>query len=130
MVISSQNNSWDNVMYQYKCVVIRWLDGDTCNLDVDLGFDIHLKQRVRVFGINAPEIHTKNKAEKKRGLDALAFAESLCPVNSTIEVKSHKSNDEEKFGRWLADIKLQNGSDFASAMIEGGHATAYFGGKR
>ena len=60
-------------MYQYKAVLVRVIDGDTIDVDIDLGFDVWLKkQRVRLAGIDAPESRTRNKAEKVLGLAAKA----------------------------------------------------------
>jgi micrococcal nuclease len=61
-------------MYEYKITIDRWVDGDTVDVDIDLGFDIILKkQRVRLHGINAPESRTKDLEEKEKGLAAKEF---------------------------------------------------------
>ena len=66
-------------MYQYKAVLVRVIDGDTIDVDIDLGFDVWLKkQRVRLAGIDAPESRTRNKAEKVLGLAAKARLTELC----------------------------------------------------
>ena len=61
-----------NKLYHYSAEVTRVVDGDTVDAFVDLGFDMHSKQRVRLFGINTPECRTRDKEEKKRGLAAKA----------------------------------------------------------
>ena len=56
-------------MYEYRCKVIKVIDGDTVDVDIDLGFDIMLRdERVRIMGIATPESRTRDKVEKKFGL--------------------------------------------------------------
>ena len=57
-------------MYRYNAKLIRVVDGDTIDAHIDLGFDVHVKKRIRLAGINAPESRTRNKIEKKLGLAA------------------------------------------------------------
>ena len=117
--------------YIYQCEIFRWLDGDTVDLMVDLGFGISMKERVRIYGINAHEIHSADSEEKSRGMVAKGVAMKLAPENSKVLVHTHKASQvEEKFGRWLADITLPDGADFAKAMIAAGQAVPYFGGAR
>ena len=118
-------------LYNYVCQVLDWLDGDTLKVKIDLGFDIEANKHVRVFGINAREIHSKDIEERKAGVKARTFAQMLAPVSSYILVKTHQGNrEQEKFGRWLADITLRDGRNFSDVMIEERHAVPYFGGKR
>jgi micrococcal nuclease len=66
-------------MYHYKAKLVRVIDGDTIDVDIDLGFDVWLKrQRIRLAGIDAPESRTRNKAEKVLGLAAKARLTELC----------------------------------------------------
>ena len=53
-----------NNMYRYKAKVLDVYDADTCTLLIDVGFNIHLKEKVRLLGIDTPEIKTRNKREK------------------------------------------------------------------
>lgn len=117
-------------MYEYTCIILRWIDGDSVEVSTDLGFRISVQHVVRVYGLNTPETHTRDTEEKMRGLAAKAFAESLAPVNSKVTIQSHKADDTEKFGRWLADIYLPDDSNFSKRMIEAGHGVEYFGGPR
>jgi len=118
-------------MYEYKAEVVKWIDGDTVELVIDLGFKLVIHTKARVYGINAPEVHSKDPEEKAAGLKALDFARQLAPTGSTIIARTHKATrEEEKFGRWLADITLADGRPFAQTMIENHHAQPYFGGKR
>jgi micrococcal nuclease len=112
--------------YTYRAVIREWLDGDTVEVDVDLGFGIHKIDRVRLYGINCPE---KTGTTKPAGLAAKAFAANLAPPGSEVAIKSYKSG-VEKFGRWLATIVLDCGTDLAAEMIRTGHGVEYHGERR
>ena len=68
-------------MYEYKVKITRVLDGDTCDCDVDLGFGIFTKDRIRFMGIDTPESRTRNKKEKALGLAAKAYLKELLREN-------------------------------------------------
>ena len=70
-------------MYEYKCRIDRVIDGDTVDVDIDLGFGVWLlKERVRMYGIDTPESRTRDLEEKKYGLAAKAFVLAFLPVDS------------------------------------------------
>ena len=120
-----------NPTYEYDCVVVQIVDGDTLDVSADLGFSISLAERARVYGLNCREIHSTDIEEKRLGLADKAFAEGLLPSGTHAKMRSHKIDDpREKFGRWLCEIELPNGKDFAAEMIAAGHGIAYFGGRR
>ena len=85
---------------------------------------------MRVYGINAHETRSLDAEEKRKGLEAKEYAKMLAPNGSSVQVVTHKIGEEEKFGRWLADITLPGDRDFAKLMIAAGHAVPYFGGHR
>ena len=71
-------------MNEYHCVITKIIDGDTIDVDIDLGFDCWLhKQRIRLYGIDTPESRTRDLEEKKYGLAAKAFVEKFIPLGST-----------------------------------------------
>jgi|TARA_R110001592_G_scaffold116235_1_gene317464 micrococcal nuclease len=117
-------------MYEYKAKVTRVVDGDTVDLLIDVGFNIHIKERARLYGIDAPESRTRDLEEKKRGLASKArLIEILESFGDTIVVKT--SIDKGKYGRLLAELLSQDGDQNANQMlISEGHATEYFGGKK
>lgn len=118
-------------MYQYRCTVRSWVDGDTLDVDVDLGFYVTLRQRVRVDGINCPESRTRDKTERAAGMAAKGVAAGLIPLGSVVTIQTAKAaRPSEKFGRWLATITLAGGQDFAAKMLELGHAKPYHGEAR
>ena len=114
-------------MYQYKAKVVKVIDGDTIDVDIDLGFSVILaKQRIRFYGIDTPESRTRNKEEKVRGLLSKEFVISKSPVGSYIKLVSHGKG---KFGRILGELyELDN--DLVSInqqMCDEAYAVPYFG---
>ena len=76
-------------MYEYKCKILRVVDGDTVDVDIDLGFGVWLKnERVRMMGIDTPESRTRDKEEKRFGLAAESFVKSHMPVGSIQVLKT------------------------------------------
>ena len=114
-------------MFEYNATVIRVVDGDTIDAMVDLGFSTFKKVRIRMHGINAPESRTRDLEEKKRGLAAKArLTELLKNANNKFILVSHGVG---KFGRCLGDIRI-NDASVNLQLINEGHGTEYFGGKR
>lgn len=110
-------------MYEYRCVIVRVIDGDTVDVDIDLGFGVWLKdERVRIVGIDTPETRTKDLEEKRFGLAASARAAELLPVGSKQTLKS--KDFKGKFGRILGDFALNN-TTFSQTMLNEGHAEVY-----
>jgi micrococcal nuclease len=116
-------------MYQYKCKIIKVLDGDTVDIDLDLGFKIILaNQRVRLAGVDTPESRTTIAEEKVRGiLSKKKLAEKL-PIGSwqIIETQKPDSNDD-KFGRILGVIILEDGTRVNDWLIQNNYAVPYKG---
>ena len=114
-------------MFEYNATVIRVVDGDTIDAMVDLGFSTFKKIRIRMHGINAPESRTRDLEEKKRGLAAKAsLTELLEDADNKFILVSHGVG---KFGRCLGDIRI-NDASVNLQLINEGHGTEYFGGKR
>ena len=121
-------------MYEYKCKILRVVDGDTVDIDIDLGFGIWMhKERVRMMGIDTPESRTRDKVEKAFGLASKARLKELLPVGSIQVLKTEidKSGEDKKgkFGRILGDF-LVDDRRATDILIEEGHAVAYFGGSK
>ena len=111
-------------MYEYRCTLRRVIDGDTIDVDIDLGFKVWLqKERVRLYGINTPESRTRNLAEKKLGLASKARLKELLP--KTFIVRTEKDG-KGKFGRILG-IPLVDNVNICDKLIEEGYARSYFG---
>ena len=75
-------------MYEYKCKILRVVDGDTVDIDIDLGFGIWVhKERVRMMGIDTPESRTRDLVEKAFGLASKKRLKELLPIGSTQILK-------------------------------------------
>ena len=113
-------------MYEYKCKVTRVVDGDTVDIDIDLGFGVWLhKERVRIYGIDTPESRTRDKEEKVFGLLAKDFVKQFVKGSSVI-LRTQKYDAKGKFGRILGDIIVDNKS-LSDTMIQEHHAVIYHG---
>ena len=127
-------------MYEYRIKSVdRIVDGDTIDVTLDLGFDIHHKTRVRLYGINTPEKRTRDLEEKKRGYAASErLTELLRSESTTDESRSDiilKTKEKGKYGRYLGVIYRKRKDDeirfnINQQLVIEGHAVEYFGGKR
>jgi len=117
-------------MHEYRCKVVKIIDGDTVDVDIDLGFGVWMrKQRIRMYGIDTPESRTRDLEEKKYGLAAKEFLTGMLDDPKGIILKTHKDG-KGKFGRILGE--MWRISDFADQsindyMIDKHHAVAYYG---
>ena len=116
-------------MYQYKCKINKVLDGDTVDIDLDLGFNIVLaNQRVRMAGVDTPESRTSNKEEKPRGLLSKKKLAEKMPVGSWQIIETQRSdNNDDKFGRILGVFILEDGTKVNDWLIKNNYAVAYKG---
>lgn len=114
--------------YEYKASVVKWVDGDTCDILVDLGFGVSIQQRVRLYGINTPETNSGNDDERSAGVEAKLYARSIAPATMVVKVKTVK--DKDKYGRFLAVMTNADGLNIAEKLIEQGYGKPYFGGAR
>ena len=138
----------DDLLYFYRGVVDRVIDGDSLGLVIDLGFkQVHAKvkngrvigENLRVKGINAPELSEGRKEWEENpglptppGLSARNFVSSLLQEGETVLVRTHKAG---KYGRFLADVYLVDSEgtvtvSLATVLLDEGHAVEYDGGKR
>lgn len=114
--------------YDYRATVLRWIDGDTLDVKIDLGFEVSVIQRVRLYGVNTPEMNSASPSDRTLARSALAMAESMAPSGSLVQLQSRKSQD--KYGRYLATVVNDDGDDIAMTLIGSGRGIEYFGGKR
>jgi endonuclease YncB( thermonuclease family) len=91
-----------NRIHVYQAKIVEVVDGDTFDLMIDLGFNNFTKQRMRLYGIDAPEMRTQAGKDLKRGLNNLYFADRTVIVQSVEAPKSKQFRD--KYGRFLAII--------------------------
>ena len=122
-------------MYEYRCDVLKVIDGDTVDVDIDLGFGVVLKdERVRIIGIDTPESRTSDKVEDIFGEAAKARVKELMS-NDDIILKTQVSKSGEdmkgKFGRILGDFVIEEFEGqpklLTEILLEEGHAVRYHG---
>mgnify|MGYP001309972326 FL=1 len=112
-------------MHTYQCKIVRVVDGDTVDVDIDLGFGIWLRnQRIRMYGIDTPESRTRDLEEKKYGKAATAYLINWTNAGGLV-LKTHKDG-KGKYGRilgelWYADVNINQ------KMVEEHHAVEYYG---
>lgn len=120
-------------MYTYKATVIRVVDGDTVDIDLDLGFGIWLRnERVRIMGIDTPESRTTDEVEKVFGLAAKNRLKELLGEIAILKTQVAKDGTDMKgkFGRILGDFVAPDGRMVSEILIEEGHCVPYFGGSK
>jgi|TARA_R110001592_G_scaffold284553_1_gene552871 micrococcal nuclease len=118
-------------MYEYKAKLVKVVDGDTVDVDIDLGFGMWmLDERVRIMGIDTPESRTRDLVEKQFGLAAKARLKELLGKTCTLKTQVGKGGEDMKgkFGRILGDF-LVEGHDIPAGevLIQEGHAVPYEG---
>ena len=93
-------------MYKYKAKIIRWIDGDTVLVDIDLGFFCTRQERLRLARISAHELNSETLYKRRRARSARHHAERMCPVGSAVVVETSKSN-RDRYARYIAEINFQ-----------------------
>ena len=123
-------------MYNYNAKCIRVVDGDTIDAEIDLGFDIKIKKRIRLAGIDAPESRTRNLAEKKMGLASKEKLKEM--LEGSANDFELESTEVGKYGRVLGKLHISKlaGRDVITKvcindeLVKLGYAVEYDGGKR
>jgi micrococcal nuclease len=115
-------------MYEYRATVLQVIDGDTVDLDIDLGLRTHVKERIRLDGINTMETNSKVAEEREAAKAATEFLRSLL-IDPKVTLKT-KKDSKEKFGRYLGVVTNSAGVNVNEALVAAGHAKAYSGGAR
>ena len=118
---------------EYDVVLLKCVDGDTVDVDIDLGFGIWLRdERVRIMGIDTPESRTSDKVEKVFGTAAKNRLKELLENGGKLITTEDKSGEDMKgkFGRILGDFRAPDGKLVTDIMIEEGHCVPYFGGSK
>jgi len=122
---------------EYDVTVIKVVDGDTVDVDIDLGFGVTLKdERVRIMGIDTPESRTRDKVEDLFGEAAKARLKELMSEGGKLITTENKNGEDMKgkFGRILGDFYVERYEGekerVTDILIEEGHAVAYFGGSK
>ena len=112
-------------MYDYRCKIVRVIDGDSILVDIDLGFDTwRCGESIRLFGVDCPECRSRNPKEKAAGLAAKDFVKGLLHDGGTYTLTT---KEKGKFGRYLGVIKLENGTSINGELVKENLAVAYHG---
>ena len=122
-------------MYEYKATIVKIVDGDTVDVDIDLGFGVVLKdERVRIMGIDTPESRTRDLTEKAFGLASKKRLTELLGNSGVLKTQINKNGEDMKgkFGRILGDFSVYHAPTDSwrmatTIMIEEGHAVKYEG---
>jgi micrococcal nuclease len=118
-----------NLMYEYRVKqVLKIVDGDTIDVDIDLGFDISFTSRVRLAGIDTPESRTTDKKEKTLGLEVKQRLKDVLSKSSSVVIRTEKPDSTEKYGRILGWIFIDGAEkSINEALIADGYAWGYMG---
>jgi micrococcal nuclease len=121
-------------MYEYRVKILKVVDGDTVDVDIDLGFGVWLRgERVRLYGIDTPESRTRDKEEKIYGLAAKQFLKNK--LRGDVTLRTYKDG-KGKFGRilgefWIKDAEghpvFESVTNINQLMVEEYHAAPYHG---
>lgn len=117
-------------MYEYRAKINRVVDGDTVDVDIDLGFGIVLtNERVRIMGIDTPESRTSDPVEKVFGIASKNRLKELLGSEAILKTEVSKDGEDMKgkFGRILGDFLTMDGRKITDIMIEEGHCVRYHG---
>lgn len=116
-------------MYEYRVKqVLRVVDGDTIDVDIDLGFDISFTSRVRLAGIDTPESRTTDKKEKALGLEVKQRLKEILSKSSSLVIRTEKPDSTEKYGRILGWLFIDGAEkSINEGLIADGYAWGYMG---
>jgi micrococcal nuclease len=119
-------------MYEYRVKkVLKIVDGDTIDVDIDLGFSISFTQRVRLAGIDTPESRTRDLKEKALGLESKEYLKDLLEGAEDIIIQTEKPDSTEKYGRILGWLFINDDEvSLNEKMISDGYAWEYDGGTK
>lgn len=94
-------------MYNYNAKIVRWVDGDTVIVDIDLGFSVTVQERVRLARINAPELNSKTPYQVRLAKSARAKAKKFAPEGSQVVLSTSKNNID-RYARYIGEISFNN----------------------
>ena len=116
-------------MYEYRVrKVTKIVDGDTIDVEIDLGFNISYAQRVRLAGIDTPESRTRNKVEKVLGLESKQRLKDILDKAQLVVIKTELPDSSEKYGRILGWLFVDGAEKSVNeALVADGYAWGYLG---
>lgn len=105
-------------LFNFQCVIRKVVDGDTIDVDIDLGFGVWLKdERVRLMGVDAPESRSSDEVEKKYGEYSKKYVENLLPKGSVAILKTFEFK-KGKYGRILGDFIIDDNDVRCCSLTE------------
>lgn len=114
--------------YWRRARVLRWLDGDTLDVWADLGFSIGHEVRVRLIGsrggVNTPELHDKDPAERARARIALARVVEIAPPGTDVMIRTEQDR-VDGFRRYLAEVVCADGTNVGDTLLAEGKAEVW-----
>ena len=111
------------MMYYYRATIVRWVDGDTVDLDIDLGMNVRVHERIRLLGVDTPE--TNRKASRSEGLNSNARVDEPAPPGTIRYIRTHQDG-KGKYGRYLATVYCEDGLEsIGEVLIREGLAKVY-----
>lgn len=119
--------------FSFPAVVLSWHDGDTLRCDIDLWFHHRWARDLRLAGLDAAEINSKDAVKRAKAAAALARAAELCPPGTKVSVVTDKPDATDKYKRWLGTVWFDRGgvrTCLNDVLIAEGHGTPYGGGRR
>ena len=120
----------DPYIYRVK-KVLKVVDGDTIDADIDLGFSISLEKRIRLSGIDTPESRTTDKQEKALGLESKDWLKNRLEFAKNIVIRTQLPDSTEKYGRILGKLYINTEeTSLNEQMIDEGYAWEYQGGSK
>ncbi len=105
-------------MYNYKAKVVRWIDGDTVLLDIDLGFYTIRQERIRLARINAPELNSAVPFQVRKAKHARYVAKLFCPEGAVVTVTTSK-NKRDMYARFIGEV-VYNGVNVSDFLLQKG----------
>lgn len=108
--------------YIYVCEIVKVVDGDTIDCAVSLGFDVSVRQRIRLYGLDAPESRTRDLEQKKYGKASKKFVKEFLDSDYILL----KTREKGKYGRYLGDFCVGD-KWLCDELIKAHHAVPYYG---
>jgi micrococcal nuclease len=104
-------------MYKYKAELLRWIDGDTILVRIDLGFHCERQERIRLAKINSWELNSSSSYRRRGARSVKAKAKRLCPHGSKIIIQTKKNPVQDMYARYIANV-LFNGIDLSNELVK------------
>jgi micrococcal nuclease len=116
-------------MWEYRATVVRWVDGDTLDAVVDLGFYTYTTQRLRLLsstgGVDTAELHSPDAQKRMLAVKAHIRVQELAPAGAVFTARTSKGDPKDSFGRFLAQVVLTDGRGVGDVLMAEGLATVW-----